>query len=194
MKAETLVNEKKYDDALSIVNKALKILPANAVLTDEYQSITTRYPKKFSELTLSELKRYSIANERQTDTVGNSYYGNVGTIYADGASGYGVATYYLGEKYKYLALTIAVSNESEDRTDSDLSGRIEIYAKKGNDYISLYESPSLTRAIEPILIEDLDVKNCEFLEIRYYNNGEYWNLAQGNHSLRILIANGSVCN
>lgn len=192
--AETLMEGKKYDDALLVVDKAIKLLPSNVLLTDEYQSIMARYPKKFSELTLSEKKRYSIASERQTDTVGNSYYNNVGTIYAEGKEGYGAATYYLGGSYRYLSLTIAVSNESEDRTDTDLNGRIEIYTKNGDEYIPIFESPSLTRAFKPIDIEDLDIGNCEFIEIRYYNNGEYWNLAQGNHSLRVLIANGSVYN
>lgn len=186
------MDEKKYDDALSIVDKGLKLLPSNVMLANEHQSIMARYPKKLSELTLSEKKRYSIGSERQTDTIGNSYYNNVGTIYAEGKGGYGAATYYVGGIYRYLALTIAVSNESEDRTDSDLSGRIEIYTKNGDEYIPIYESSSLTRALKPIEIEDLDIGNCEFIEIRYYNNGEYWNLAQGNHSLKILIADGSV--
>ena len=54
--AETLMEDKKYDDALLVVDKAIKLLPSNILLTDEYQSIMARYPKKFSELTLSEKK------------------------------------------------------------------------------------------------------------------------------------------
>lgn len=114
LKAEQLMSTKEYDDALSIVNSALKILPSSVTLSNEYGSIKNRYPKKFSELTLSDQTRYSIPSQRKTDTVGNSYFGNIGVIYAEGNDGYGYATYYLGGNYRYLSLTIAVSDESEE--------------------------------------------------------------------------------
>lgn len=194
LNAEQLMSAKRYDDALSIVNSALKILPTSDTLSNEYGSIKNRYPTKFSELTLSNQTQYSIPSQRKTDTVGNSYFGNVGVIYAKGNDGYGYATYYLGGNYRYLSLTIAVSDESEERTDSDLNGRIEIYAKTGDKREIIYESPTLTRVLKPIAIEDLKVNDCDFLEICYYNNGEYWNLTEGYHSLRILIADGIVYN
>lgn len=120
-------------------------------------------------------------------------YPNLFVTRAEGDNGYGYATFYLGKKYTGLSGTIAVSDESENRSDIQLEGWIEIYSKNGDDeYCHLYSSPILSRITSPIDIPEVNLKNADWLEIRYYNNGDYFSLAGGYHSLEVLLADFMV--
>jgi len=52
----------------------------------------------------------------------------------------------------------------------------------------------LNRITNPIKVEDISIKNAEWLEIRYYNKENYYSMAYGYGSLKIIIADGIVYN
>lgn len=153
----------------------------------------------FFKIKLSSLKSTSsrncneIADSGATDTVGNYYSSSNGFILeAEGKNDYGYNTFYLGGKYNSFSINISVSDESENPPDSDLAGWIGIYQKNGEDYELIKRVDNITRIMSPVAIEDIDVSDAEWLEIRYYNNGEYWNLAAGYHSLEIIVSEGML--
>lgn len=41
----------------------------------------------------------------------------------------------------------------------------------------------------PIELPELNLSNADWIDIRYYNSGNYFSLARGYHSLRIIISN-----
>ena len=192
--ADQLKNERKYDEALTLVKNALTLIPNNRVLQNKLNEIENSSPAKLSSLKLGSSRHFDSSDNPRTDTTGNRYSGNVYIISAEGKEGYGSATYYADKKHRLLSGTIAVSDDSENRADSSLSGYIEILTKNGDDYKSVYVSPSLTRTTAPIKLSDIPIGHAEWVEIRYYNNGEYWSLAGGNHSLQILVADFMLYN
>ena len=189
--ADNLVANRKYDEAKEILSNAKNIVANASVLNDRISEINNNMPRNLSNLKISSSRFFELRQDRAVeDSVGNKYSpGNNFIIHAEGDSGYGYATFYLGSTYTGLTGTIAVSDESEDPDGSNLEGHIEIYTKNGEDYTHLYSSPDLNRTVSPIEIPELTLSNAESLEIRYYNNGTYFSLAGGYHSLRIIITN-----
>lgn len=188
--ADLLVSERKYNDAVEILKKGKGITSNDKKLNDKINSINSNQPIKLSDLKISTSRFFYQSQDRQAeDTVGNRYStGNLFITYAEGEKNYGYATFYLGQKYTSLTGIIAVSDESENRSDTQLKGWIEIGTKDGDKFNQLWTSPILSRATSQIEIPETDLSESEWLEIRYYNNGEYWNLAAGYHSLRVIIS------
>lgn len=189
--ADSLVANRKYDEAKEALTNARNIVANASIINDRIAEINNNMPQNLSKLKISSSRFFELREDRAVeDSVGNKYSpGNNFIVHAEGDSGYGYATFYLGGKYTGFTGTIAVSDESEDLDSSNLEGRIEVYTKNGEDYTHLYSSPNLNRTLSPIQIPELNLNNAESLEIRYYNNGTYFSLAGGYHSLRIIIAN-----
>lgn len=192
---EFLIN-KQFQNALDLIKDAQSIIPDSNSLKVLYSDIDGRMPIELSTIKISSSRLFShYDNQSLEDTVGNKYLaGNLFLLKAEGKATYGNGNFYLGDKYNYFSGIIAVSDQSENRSDSDLAGRIEIYINNGEQEILIYESPILTRKSSQIIIEDLNIAGADWLEIRYYNNGEYWNLTQGNHSLEIILAEAVLYN
>lgn len=192
--ADLLISEKKYDQAKEILNEGKSIVYNDDKIKDKLEDINDSMPIKLSNLKNSASRYFDLNIEKTLeDTVGNKYSsGNSFITYAEGESNYGYATFYLGKEYKSFTGTIAVSDESENRNDTQLEGWIEIYSKSGDEYNQLWTSPILSRMTSPVTIPEIKLTDAEWLEIRYYNNGEYWSLAAGYHSLRIILADGTI--
>lgn len=188
------IQNKNYSQAQNELNFALSIIPNSGALSIKQSELKESIPQPIQKLKLGYSRYYEFRDGKVSDSVGNSYSSGVGVIYAEGKEGYGTATYYTGKNYKYFSAQISVSDESEIRDDSNLCGWIEIYTKNGDEYTKIWESVMLDRLTIPQKINDLKIDNAEWIEIRYYNAGEYWNLSGGNHSLRILITDGMVYN
>lgn len=192
--ADLLISEKKYDQAKEILNEYKSIVYNDDKIKDKLEDIDDNMPIKLSSLKNSASRYFDLNTEKTLeDTVGNKYpSGNSFIAYGEGESNYGYATFYLGKEYKSFTGTIAVSDESENREDTQLEGWIEIYSKNGDEYNQLWVSPILSRMTSPVTIPEIKLTDAEWLEIRYYNNGEYWSLAAGYHSLRIILADGTI--
>lgn len=189
-KVDNLISERKYDEAKELLSESKALVDDSTILEKKLGEINNSLPLKLSNLKISS-SRYFELNESKLieDTVGNKYLSeNLFVTRAEGGDGYGYATFYLGEKYKGLSGTIAVSDESENRSDTQLEGWIEIYSKNGDEYSHLYSSPILSRMTSPIDIPEVNISDTDWLEIRCYNNGDYYSLAGGYHSLEILLS------
>lgn len=187
--ADVFISEKKYDNALKLINENLELVTDSNILNDKIEEINNIYPKTLSEIKISASRYFDKITDRSIeDTVGNNHQsGNLFEISAhDGDEMYGYATLYLGEKYASISGIIAVSNESEN---AELDGHIEIYSKNENNYNLLYKSPIVKRASSPINLSDLnmDLSNCEWIEIRYYNDGNHF--FGVDRSLKLLVSN-----
>lgn len=187
---DLLISERKYDDAIELLKEGKSVVYNDKMLNDKINDINNNQPKKLSDLKISASRFFSQNQDRPIeDTVGNKYSaGNSFITYAEGESNYGYATFYLGKKYTSLNGIVAVSDESENRSDTQLKGWIEIGTKIGDEFNPLWSSQTLSRMTSTEEIPELDLTDAEWMEIRYYNNGEYWNLTAGYHSLRIIIS------
>lgn len=188
--ADNLISERKYDEAISVLAESKGLVEDKQILQDKIADINSNKPIKLSDLKMATSRYFELNSDKPVeDTVGNRYStGNLFVIEAEGDTGYGYATFYLGEKYTGLVGTIAVSDESENRNDIQLEGWIEVYSKKGDEYSQLYVSPMLSRMTSPISISEINLAGAEWLEIRFYNNGDYYSLAGGYHSLNVILA------
>lgn len=188
--ADSLISEREYDAAIEILNEGKAVVYNDQMLNDKINDINNNQPIKLSDLKSSASRFFDQNQDRPIeDTVGNKYTtGNSFVTYAEGESGYGYATFYLGGKYTSLNGIVAVSDESENRSDTQLEGWIEIGTKNGDEFNSLWSSQMLSRTTSQIEVPELNITDAEWLEIRYYNNGEYYSLAGGYHSLRVIIA------
>lgn len=145
---------------------------------------------KLSDLKITESRYYQHSEDSlKEDTVGNKYTSNnLFTIHAQGVDGYGYATYYTGRKYSKLSGVVAVSDESEVRDDVSLKGWVGVYIKKGDEYELVDSTNELSRETSTVGFDNIDISEAEWLQIRYYNQSEYFNLAQGYHSLEVLLS------
>lgn len=188
VQADNLIAEKKYDEAISLLATGQSLVSDFTKIQQKISEIRDNAPIKLSKLKITSSRFFNVQDSKSlVDTVGNSYpSGNLFTAYAEGESKYGYASFYLGGKYTGLTGTIAVSDESED---VGLEGWIEIYSIIGEDYTRLYQSPTLNRMTAPIELPEINLSHADWIEIRYYNGENYFSLAGGYHSLRIIISN-----
>lgn len=187
--SELLIEQKEYDEAVNILREGKAVVSDDKKLNDKITEIDNNKPIKLSNLKLSMSRFFSLNQNPVEDTVGNRYStGNLFITYAEGKSDYGYGTFYLGKKYSSLSGIIAVSDESENRSDVQLEGWIEIIKISNEEYTTLWISPMLSRMTSTIDIPEIDLTDSEWLEIRYYNNGEYSSLAAGYHSLRVIVS------
>lgn len=196
--ADILISERNYEEAIELLETGKAIVNNDKRLNDKINDINNNHPIKLSDLKIS-ASRFFRQNQDETvvDTVNNRYSaGNSFIIYSEGDSNYGYATFYLGKKYTSLNGIIAVSDESENRSDTQLKGWIEIGIRNSDTDVfnSLWSSATLSRATSAIEIPEINITDSEWLEIRYYNNENYFSLAGGYHSLRVIIADVMIYN
>lgn len=188
--ADSLISQRKYEDAVKILEDGKILVNDEKMIVSKIDDINNSRAIKLSDIKLTS-SRFFTDNEGKSliDTVGNKYStGNSFITYAEGKTKCGYGTFYLGKKYTSLSGIIAVSDESEDRDDIQLQGWIEIGTKSNDkDFNSLWSSQILSRTTSSIEIPELNLEGSEWLEIRYYNNGEYYSLANGYHSLKIIL-------
>ena len=121
--------------------------------------------------------------------------GNVFIIHAEGENGYGKGLFYTGSKYRFLAGVISVSDKSAQSDRTPLEGHIEIFTKnKDGKEEQIYESETFSRSISQIELNDLDIENSEWVEIRFYSSDDYCSLASGYHSLDVILSGFKVYN
>lgn len=190
--ADLLISERKYDEAIKLLNDGKAVVDNDKMIGDKIIDINNNQPTKLSNLKISASRFFYQEQDKPViDTVNNRYSsGNAFITYAEGDSNYGYATFYLGKKYTSINGLIAVSDESENRSDVQLKGWIEIGTKSdnGEEFNLLWSSPELSRTTSTIEIPELEINDSEWLEIRYHNSGDYFSLAGGYHSLRVIIA------
>ena len=189
--ADSFISQRKYNEAIELLNDGTTLVDNDKMLSDKIDEINNNQPIKLSDLKISASRFFTQNQDKPLeDTVGNKYSTTNSFItYAEGKSSYGYATFYLGKKYTALNGIIAISDESENRSDTQLKGWIEIGTKSNDtEFNSLWSSSTLSRTTSQIEIPEINIKDSEWLEIRYYNNGEYFILGGGYHSLRVIIS------
>ncbi len=165
--ADVLASEKNYDDAVSILNSALKIIPANAELMEKLNSIKDMQP-----VLLSSLKPFNGGFEWNNDTTPEDPFGNTYEDYTmicygkkfldgnwfDASSTYREysSEYYIDKKYELLTLQIAPYIDTQEESSSYL----EIYA----DDKKIFTSPEIRRKSQPECYE-VDISDCSYLKI-----------------------------
>lgn len=191
--SELLIEQREYNEAINVLKEGKAIVFNDKMLDEKIIEINNKQPVKLSNLKLSASRFFNLCQSPVEDTIGNRYStGNLFITYAEGKSDYGYGTFYLGKKYSSLSGSIAVSDESENRSDVQLEGWIEIVKISNEEYTTVWTSPMLSRMISTVDIPEVDLTDSEWLEIRYYNNGEYFSLAAGYHSLRVLISDIAI--
>lgn len=188
--ADSFISQRKYDEAIELLKNGKTLVNNDKMLNDKINEINNNQPIKLSDIKIS-TSRFFTQNKDESleDTVGNKYSTTNSFItYAEGKSNYGYATFYLEKKYTALNGIIAISDESEDRRDTQLKGWIEIGTKSNeNEFNSLWSSSVLSRTISQIEIPEINIKDSKWLEIRYYNNDKYF-MDGTYHSLRVIIS------
>lgn len=194
--ADKLIAKRKYDEAINLLTEGKATVDDNEKINEKINNINDNKPIRLSDLKMSASRFFEQSLDKPIeDTVGNMYSTeNLFTIYAEGDSKYGYATFYLGKKYTSLGGIIAVSDESENRSDTQLKGWIEIGIKSKDRFKSLWTSKKLSRTTSPIKIPEINLSKAEWLEIRYYNDENYFSLAGGYHSLKTIISNVKIYN
>lgn len=192
---ETVVTETEYIDLVNELSSTQELLKSaqNQLKNSKGENKTNNDESALllSDLKVSASRFFTQIQERSIeDTIGNKHKsGNLFEICAEDNE-YGYASFYLGGKYKKISGNISISDESEtdNGLNKQLESYIEIYTKNGESYDLLYTSPILNRVSSPIELSSLNLNltDCEWLEIRHYNNGIYY--FYGPHSLKILLS------
>lgn len=197
-KTNELINARKYSEAEELLNETLNqdVLADSSMLKQQLAKIKTNHPVELSKLKMTDDRHIKLTEKTVEDTVGNKYpSGNVFIISAEGEGGYGSGLFYTGSKYQYLSGIIAVSDESTKSDRIMLEGHIEILTKNKDGKVrQVYESETLSRAISQIPLNDLDIENSEWVEIRFYSSDDYFSLAEGYHSLSIILSDFELYN
>ncbi len=157
--AETFVQEKDYDSAISVIQEALQVYGDSEKLQEKLAELEEKKPVMLSELTIAESSDFFLATgELLQDTVGN-YYSGTSTYELSYRSGY--ATIYIGGDYKTISGLLACLNN----TDSGVEGVVSIY---GDDKL-LYTSSAISRISLPQEFE-VNISGVEWLTIRFSSN------------------------
>lgn len=165
-----LVQEDNYNQAISICEEALRILPENEEVCTLLESVNASKPVDLCELKISESGNgYSLVGGKEVveDTVGNVYSpGNVFCINTENYSD-GYAKYYLGKKYKTIKMKVAVLDEDDKRHKNGTM--VSFYDEDANEI--LYTTDYMRRTTAPFEIE-VDVSGVDWLYVTA--TGDYY--------------------
>lgn len=178
LRVNELTNKNDYDKALAVLKSAKDKLKDNEEINNLYDETKKDSPDKLCDLTIAESNdNYVPITEQKVvrDTTGNTYDpGNLFTLYPSYGDYGGYAKYYLGEKYKSLNLTYAISEENPDDIDPTT------FTIFGDGDKILFTSDKMTRTTEPTSI-GVDVTGQKWIYIRV--ESETYN------SVPVLMAN-----
>lgn len=178
LRVNELTNKNDYDKALAVLKSAKDKLKDNEEINNLYDETKKDSPDKLCDLTIAESNdNYVPITEQKVvrDTTGNTYDpGNLFTLYPSYADYSGYAKYYLGEKYKSLNLTYAISEENPDDIDPTT------FTIFGDGDKILFTSDKMTRTTEPTSI-GVDVTGQKWIYIRVES--------ETSNSVPVLMAN-----
>ena len=175
--AQTAYNNGNYDDALSILNATLTVLPNDADIAARIEKYT---PVLYRKLTNNALKGSIRKEDVATDSKGNTYSDQL-VFYAefnhynDGSKSFDKPSIeqYTGGKYSKFKATI-VPHKEMDEYNKGCGAVVKIYA----DDRLIYTSTTITRKGSSVSV-DLDITGVQYLKVQveptsslesYYNN------------------------
>lgn len=176
-RAQTAYNNGNYDEALSILNATLTILPGDADITARIEKYT---PVLYRKLTNNALSGSIRKEDVVTDSKGNTYNDQL-VFYAefnhynDGSKSFDkpYIEQYTGGKYSKFKATI-IPHKEMDAYNKGCGAVVKIYA----DDRLIYTSSTITRKGASVNI-DLNITGVQYLKIQveptsslesYYNN------------------------
>lgn len=178
LRVNELTNKNDYDKALAVLKSAKDTLKNNEEIDNLYTDTKKDSPDKLCDLTIAESNdNYVPITEQKVvrDTTGNTYDpGNLFTLYPSYGDYSGYAKYYLGEKYKSLNLTYAISEENSNDIDPTT------FTIFGDGDKILFTSDKMTRTTEPTSI-GVDVTGQKWIYIRVES--------ETSNSVPVLMAN-----
>lgn len=178
LRVNELTNKKDYDKALTVLKSAKDTLKNNEEINSLYDKTKKDSPDKLCDLTIAESNdNYVPITEQKVvyDTTGNTYDpGNLFILYPAYSDYAGYAKYYLGEKYKSLSLTYAISKENPNDIDPTT------FTIFGDGDKILFTSDKMTRTTEPTSI-GVDVTGQKWIYIRVES--------ETSNSVPVLMAN-----
>lgn len=178
LRVNELKTKNDYDKALTVLQSAKKQLKNNEEINNLYDETKKDSPDKLCDLTIAESNdNYVPITEQKVvyDTTGNTYDpGNLFILYPAYSDYAGYAKYYLGEKYKSLSLTYAISKENPDYIDPTT------FTIFGDGDKILFTSDKMTRTTEPTSI-GIDVTGQKWIYIRVES--------ETSNSVPVLMAN-----
>lgn len=178
LRVNELTNKNDYDKALTVLESAKNTLKNNKEIDNLYDETKKNSPDKLCDLTIAESNdNYVPITEQKVvrDTTGNTYDpGNLFTLYPSYGDYSGYAKYYLGEKYKSLNLTYAISEENQNDIDPTT------FTIFGDGDKILFTSDKMTRTTEPTSI-GVDVTGQKWIYIRVES--------ETSNSVPVLMAN-----
>lgn len=163
-RAQTAYNNDNFDEALSILNAALTILPGDADITARIEKYTPVLYRKLPNNILSgSIRREDIV----IDSKGNSYNDQL-VFYAefnhynDGSKSFDKPNIeqYTGGKYSRFK-AIIIPHEEMDEYNNGCGAVVTIYA----DDRLIYTSPTITRKGTSVNV-DLDISGVQYLKIQ----------------------------
>lgn len=155
---DALVGEKKYDEAISLLNDLKADLSSDNEVLDKIAEVNDLRPIDLSQVVVIDSQDYNYNSDLYTDSFGNTYDGR--HYFSAGNDGY--AVYNLEGKYANFSGTIVVNQDTGSRAVMDIGIYLDdtlAYSKTGFD--------KRTGAIN----FSLDVRGVTKLEIRTAGDG-----------------------
>lgn len=168
--ADAYLKDNRFDDAISVVNAALKVLPGNGTLTNKKTELENSKP-----IPITSLKELNSKNWKWNDGVAEDPFGN---DYSSGCN-YVVTLCCRGDAYveyrvygKYTKLTGLISPYA--KIDKDKKVVVQVHA----DDVQIYSSPAVGQKTDAFNFE-VDITGAEYIKIDF--SGDYYG--------KILLAN-----
>ncbi len=157
--AEEYASEKDYEEAISVINTALKEYSGNEALMAELEDLADRQPVKLSSMIISEGEWYELSEDLEEDTTGNYYSGDNLFLLDDGySSSIGYMEIYLGGEYSAISGVLACHNDAGN-------GESGVVSFSGDGKL-LKVSSTVSRKSTPQEFE-IDVTGVDWLTIEW---------------------------
>lgn len=199
----TAIQIKELNEKISVLNQTIqekdlengKLSTQNESLVVDNQSLKEENEKLTNQISSKKsLVKLMHKNERDCEISASPVTDTMGTVYSSESIllwmnnvDFGRVDFRLNRKYTKLSgITIAVSENSETSINKEYKGYVEISARDGDSFTPLYTSPKLSIMSDPVTVPEIDVTGIDWLEVRYYNDVEYW------QTLQVIVTGGEL--
>lgn len=131
-RADTLAGEKKYDEAVDLLNELQSHISQGKAVLDKIAEINDMRPDNLSDLVVIDSKNYDYKSDMYMDSFGNTYDGR--HFFSAGYDAY--AVYNLNEKYTTFAGSIVADKDTDSGAVMDIMIYLDdklVYSKTGYD-------------------------------------------------------------
>lgn len=166
--ANELLAQEAYDEANSVMETALELLPENQVINAKYEECLQYKPADLSVLPVPELTEacYVSSDEKEAkDTLGNVYDSkNKAIVVANYSLNEGRSSIYLGKKYDFFSMTLSCGD-----------GTASSFQMKYNKTVSIYfddvlvDTYIVSRSFSPVELK-YETKDVDMISVTVEEN------------------------